>query len=298
MANNLAKYALTAGLLGVLLSCAPRKDLVDLTLKECQQNYKKPELNSGEKIRFNYNMTVPAKVNGKLANLAFDTGNPGHIILDSAYAESIGINVSDSIGKIKIGRVNNLKVGGVELGDIAVVIRPWYHDGSLGMDLLKRINWTIDLNDSTITFYNKNTPLPKEKTKDTLTISANTDKGYLVIDASLGNHEQGKWIVDLAHRGISLDTKLMNENNLKEYNCKPTSLVTVGGLRSNYTCNNLPQLKVRGRTLLDDIGFGGVADFSPFETHLKETIQGQLGVGIFKDYKYISFSGDKLIIQK
>ncbi len=268
-------------------------------------------------------MTIPAKVieNEKSMeiDLIFDTGCISNMIINAKSAEELGVK-QDHIFRIRDKSqyviLDTIKIGELTVTHVPVtIIDDWYKNSSLGLGILGKMLWSIDLSNNLITFYDPSKTSLDDIIEDNqreynfneqVVIQAHKAGGHLKIPLSFAGVKSDKWIVDTGYKGmVSFDVNDFKDF-LSAFDCKPFGISeTPGGLKAAHFCKSMPNevyiYDVDGKSYnLNTSKFGKAYDYSRGEKTIKENIQGSLGINAFSNYKYIIFdnSTKRIILQR
>ena len=251
-------------------------------------------------IEFGKEMTIEAKVNDSTANLIFDTGNWGDTIIDSTFAEEIGLIPLKELDGKGISIIKKLEINGIVLERIPVIIRPWYKNGSLGMNLFKNVNFTLDFKDSSITFFNptENKGYVSANEKNTIEIPFHVSNGLIMINASVGDGQPSdKWIIDSGFQGaISFNTSyLKKQRKVKLFGCVTMDRTDIGGVKTNLFCKSVPELRTNG-VIISDKKYADACDYGSLEKKINEEIRGLLGTEAFSGFSSLTLNNINQVI--
>lgn len=128
----------------------------------------------------------PVQINGHVVNLMIDTG-ANTTVIDAAKAKEMNLSPSDTcsahVSLVKgewagtcYSRETEIKIGDIEMScnlffanyneSLPVDLGPWPFDGILGMDVMTRLNWFVDLKNSQLWLSTGRMDYPIKQTPD------------------------------------------------------------------------------------------------------------------------------------
>lgn len=248
---------------------------------------------------------IPVKINGKTYDFIFDTGaSLSFISMDLAnefgakiISKPVFVGGSGGGGNLQRGLIEKMDVGPISFRNMLALVSnnpsaddPIKVDAVLGMDIIKRLGEIrIDMSDLCLTIPAHNTPLPEYGRNIIF------EQNIPHIEAADSNGNKLKFILDTGHSGADL-TDLWSSKNMEAISVLPAETQNTWG-HGGIVQHKIVKVPEYTLTIGEgSITFSGISAVIPTEDSATTSYDGNLGMGLLKQFKKIIFNFEDMFV--